>query len=542
MTSVNTAAQQAGSSSVKPDLDVLVIGAGVTGINQLYLAHKAGLSVRLLEAGDGVGGVWYWNRYPGARLDSESYTYGYFFTKELFDGWQWQEEYASQPENERYFNYAVDHLGLRDLIQFGARVTSVVFDEDSATWLTTAADGTRLRSRFVVAATGVLSAPIFPAIPGRESFKGIAHHTGLWPDEPVDFRGKRVAVIGTGSSGIQVIPVIADEVASLTVYQRTPNWCTPLGNKPISPERQEQLRADFEKIKELLDENPSGFLHQRYERKFFEDTEAERWEFYERMWNSPGFATVISHYADMHTDKAVNADWCAFMADKIRSIVKDPETAEKLIPRNHGWAGKRPPFGTDYFEAYNKPQVSLVDTTETPMVRVTETGIETTDGLREFDIIVWASGFDFGTGALTRLGVRGRDGLALEEHWADGPSTFAGIMTHGFPNFFFPGGPHGAQGNNPRYGEDQVNFVADLIEHALERGHDIVEVPAEIEAEWNQMVAQLAAYSPFEEHSYFYGANVEGKARSYLLNSGGRAKLRQTLADAVESEYAGFLA
>ncbi|MFE5709084.1 flavin-containing monooxygenase [Rhodococcus koreensis] len=522
-------------------VDVLVVGAGVTGVHQLYRAREAGFSTLALEAGGGVGGVWFWNRYPGARLDSESYTYGYLFSRELFDGWEWTERFAGQAENERYFNYVVDALDLRRLIRFGARVISAVFEEESGTWLVSASDGSVVRARFVVAATGVLSVPAFPAVPGREDFRGVSHHTGLWPDEPVDFTGKRVAVIGTGSSGVQIIPVIADEVASLTVYQRTPNWCTPLANEPISAEQYEQLKADFEQMREILNASDSGFLHQRDTRKAFEDTEEQRWARYEKMWTSPGFSKVISNYADTMTDSAANEDWCRFMAEKIRGIVTDPATAEKLIPRDHGWAAKRPPFTTDYFEAYNNPRVSLVDITATPILRVTETGIETADGLEEFDIIVWASGFDFGTGALTRMGVRGRGGLALEEYWAGGPRTFAGTMCRQFPNFFFPGGPHGAAGNNPRYAEDQVDFVADAIEFMRERGSTVMEVPADLEQKWNQMIEELAVHSSFGEASYFYGTNIAGKPRSFLLNPGGRPKLREAMREVLDSKYARFL-
>ncbi|MEU9450518.1 NAD(P)/FAD-dependent oxidoreductase [Streptomyces sp. NPDC048277] len=523
------------------DVEVLVVGAGVTGIHQLHRATEAGFTTLLLEAGQGVGGVWYWNRYPGARLDSESYTYGYLFSKELFEGWEWQERFAGQAENERYFNYAVDRLGLRDRIRFGARVTSAVFDEATATWLVRASDGTGTRARYVVAATGVLSAPTFPDVPGREDFTGVAHHTGLWPGEPVDFRGKRVAVVGTGSSGVQVVPAIADEVSSLTVYQRTANWCTPLRNAPLTEGQRARLKAGFPRLRELLHESASGFLHERHERNAFEDSEEERRAFYERVWNSPGFAKVISNYADTLTDEAANADWCAFLAGKIRSIVRDPATAERLVPRDHGWAAKRPPFVTGYYETFNDPKVSLVDLHATPMVRVTEKGIETTDGLREFDIVVWASGFDFGTGALTRMGVRGRGGLALEDYWADGPRTFLGVMSHGFPNFFFPAGPHGAAGNNPRYAEDQVDFVTDALIHMREHGSRVMEVPADTEESWNRMVAELAVHSSFGEHSYFYGANIAGKPRSFLLNPGGRPKLREVISEVLEAKYAGFL-
>ena len=445
------------------DVDVLVVGAGITGIYQLYRAREAGFSVQLLEAGGGVGGTWYWNRYPGARFDSESYTYAYLFSQELFDEWEWQEHFAEQPETERYLNHVVDRFDLRRHMRFDAAVTSAVYDESSGTWTVAVGDGTEIRARFLVAATGVLSVPFFPDVAGRDDFRGEQHHTGRWPATPVDFAGKRVAVIGTGSSGVQLIPAIADEVASLTVYQRTANWCTPLNNAPITAEEQAQLRADFEAMREVLNTSVAGFLHPAHDRATFDDSEDERRAFFEKMWSSPGFSKLSSNYTDLLFDPAANAEWCEFIAEKIRGIVEDPETAEKLIPKDHRFGEKRPPFVTGYYETYNHPNVSLVDLGQTPIVRMTERGIETADGVQEFDIVVWATGFDFGTGALTRMGIRGRDGVALEDHWADGPKTFLGVQTTGFPNLFFPGGPHAAAGNNPRYNGDQVDFVTDAL-------------------------------------------------------------------------------
>ncbi len=448
------------------DVDVLVIGAGITGIYQLYRALDAGFSALLVEAGDGVGGTWYWNRYPGARFDSESYTYGYLFSEELFDEWEWQEHFAPQPETERYLNHVVDRFGLRAHIRLGARVTAAEYEEEAGTWRVTATEDTVVTARYVVAATGVLSVPYLPDVPGRDTFGGVAHHTGQWPSEPVDFAGKRVAVVGTSSSGVQVVPVIVGEVASLTVYQRTPNWCTPLNNAPITSEEQARLRAEFEHLRDVLNTSVHGFHHAAHDRTAFEDPEDERQAFYEKMWNSPGFTKLTSNYLDLLSNPEANAEWCAFIADKIRGLVHDPETAARLIPTDHRFGEKRPPFVAGYYEAFNRPNVSLVDLQETPMVRVTSAGIETTDGVREFDIIVWATGFDFGTGALSRMGIRGRGGLPLVEYWADGPRTFLGVGTHGFPNLFFPGGPHAAAGNNPRYNGDQVDFVTDLLVYA----------------------------------------------------------------------------
>jgi cation diffusion facilitator CzcD-associated flavoprotein CzcO len=525
---------------VRVDVDVLVVGAGITGIYQLYRAREAGFSVQLVEAGDGVGGTWFWNRYPGARFDSESYTYGYLFSRELFDEWEWTEHFAAQPETERYLNHVVDRFDLRRHIRFGAAVTCAEFDEPSGTWLVTLGDGTEIRARFLIAATGVLSVPYTPDVPGREDFRGVQHHTGRWPAEPVDFTGKRVAVIGTSSSGVQVVATILADVADLTVYQRTANWCTPLNNTPITAEEQQQLRADFEQLCEVLNTSISGFAHPVNPRSAFEDSAEERQAFYERMWASPGFMKLTSNYVDLLFNEAANDEWGEFIAGKIRSIVADPDTADRLIPKDHRFGEKRPPFVAGYFEAFNDPKVSLVDLRDTPIVRVTETGIETADGLREFDIIVWATGFDFGTGALSRMGIRGRDGLELTEHWADGPTTFLGLQTRGFPNFFFPGGPHAAAGNNPRYNGDQVDFLTDVLVHAQGKGCDVIEVSAESEERWTRMVDKGAQRTTFGTIGQYVGGNIPGKPRRYLLNTGGRPKLFEIIADTKAHDYAAF--
>jgi cation diffusion facilitator CzcD-associated flavoprotein CzcO len=534
----------AGSSTPDPeiDVDVLIVGAGVTGIYQLYLAREAGFSVRMIEEGTGVGGTWYWNRYPGSRYDSESYTYGYFFSSELFQDWTWPEVFTGQPENEQYFNHVVDRFDLRQHIRFNTRVVSEAWDESSSSWTVRSADGFEIRARFLVNATGVFSVPVYPRVPGREDFRGIAHHTGRWPKEPIDFKGKRVAVVGTGSSGVQVIPMIADEVESLTVYQRTPNWCVPLNNRPIPEDEQAEIKAAFESIRETVSTSASGFLHVPHDRTTFEDTKEQRWAFYETMWKAPGFAKLSTNYTDLLTNKDANAEWCEFLEEKYRGIVKDPATVEKLIPRDHLYAGKRPPYVTDYYETFNKPNVELISLLETPMVRVTEKGIETTEGEREFDIIVWATGWDFGTGALLQMGVRGVDGLLLNDYWADGPVTYAGVLVHGFPNMFIPGGPHAGAGNNPRYNGDQSEFVHGVMEYMRENGHRRVEVPEDVESAWMEMVELYSSKQPFGENSYFFGANVPGKPKRFLNNPGGRAIMKATMADTIDSSYKGFFA
>ncbi len=524
------------------DVDVLVVGAGITGIYQLHRAREAGFSATLLEAGSGVGGTWFWNRYPGARFDSESYTYGYLFSKELFDEWEWKEHFAEQPEIERYLNHVVDRFDLRRDMRFDVTIMSARWDESAAAWIVATSDGADVRAQFFIAATGVLSVPFFPDVPGRERFGGESYHTGLWPRDPVDFAGKRVAVIGTGSSGVQVVPAIADAVASLTVYQRSANWCTPLNNAPITTDEQARLRADFESLREILNTSLHGFHHPAHDRGAFDDSDEERRAFFETMWASPGFSKLTSNYTDLMLDPDANAQWCEFVAEKVRGIVDDPETAEMLIPKDHRFGEKRPPFVTGYYETFNKPNVSIVDLGATPIVRITETGIETAEGTQEVDIIVWATGFDFGTGALARMGIRGRDGLTLADHWADGPQTFLGVQTTGFPNFFFPGGPHAAAGNNPRYNGDQVDFITDTLVYVRDHGYDTIEVTQAAEEKWTSMVDRVAEQSPaaFGRSSYFFGANIPGKPRRYLLNSAGRPKLFTEIAKVRETDYQAF--
>ena len=448
---------------------MVIVVAGILGINQLYRAVQAGYSVRLLEQAGGVGGTWYWNRYPGCRFDSESYTYGYLFSAELWQEWDWSEEFAPQPETERYLNHVVDKFDLRRHIRLNSKVTSAVWDEASATWTTRTEDGFEVRSRYLVSTTGVLSVPQYPDVPGREEFRGETYHPVRWPKEPVDLRGKRVAVIGTGSTGVQIGPAIAGEVESLVMYQRSATWATPLNNHPISADQQAYLKANYEPIKAELDASVGGFLHKPAGKKWTEDTPEQR-------------------------------------------------------------------------QAFNRPNVELVSLRDTPIVKVTETGIETSDRLREFDVIIWATGFDFGTGAMLRMGIVGEGGLTLNDYWADGPLTYLGIMAHGFPNFFFPGGPHGAAGNNPRYGEHQIVFVQNLIDYARVHEKRRIEVPREDEQAWMGMIAQLLPYSSFMKRGQYYGGNTPGKPMAYLLNPGGRPKLDEFMVKAVESGYAGFLA
>ncbi|MFN0089881.1 MAG: flavin-containing monooxygenase [Acidimicrobiales bacterium] len=537
----NDVAAQRRSAGDGPDFDVIIIGAGIAGILQLYELKGAGLSVRVLEAGSGVGGTWYWNRYPLARFDSESYSYGYFFSKELLDEWEWSEHFAGQPETERYLDHVVDKFALRDSFQFNARVASAVFDDGQDHWRLTLGDGAELTARFVVAATGLLSAPYFPGIPGRDSFRGESHHTGLWPKAPVSFAGKRVAMIGTGASAVQLLPAIVDEVASITVYQRTPNWCAPLNNGPITPEEQREIKASYDELERLVRSTFAGFAHPDGTRSTFEDTKEQRWAFYEELWGKRGFAKLFSNYNDILVDRQANAEFCEYLAHKIRQRVDDPATAEKLIPKDHGYGMKRPPMESGYYDAYNRPNVSLVDLRETPIERITETGVVTSAGEEAFDLIIWATGFDAVTGAMTRMGVVGSGGERLEEYWADGPRTYLGVSLPRFPNLLFVGGPHFPFANVPRGLDVQVGFVTGLLRHAAERGYTRVEVEEAAEEAWTELVLTSAAPFLVADTSWFRGANIPGKADRFMLYTGGLVPYGDRLDAVAEKGYEGFV-
>ncbi len=523
------------------DVEVLVIGAGVVGIYTLYRALDAGFTAQTLEAGEGVGGVWYWNRYPSARFDSESYTYGYIFSKELFADWRWKEEFATQPEIESYLNHVVDRFDLRGHIRTGQKVVSAVRDEATNAWVVTTQKGDVVRARWVISATGGLSVPHYPELDGLEDFQGEAHHTGAWPHTPIDFAGKRVAIIGNGPSGAQLLPAIVDTVEQVDLYQRTPTWTTPLNNGPITDERQQWLVDNWDTIVQTLTKSPSGFLHPPAGKFSHQDTPEQRQEFFESIWAAPGFGKLTMNYYDMTTNREVNLEFCEFLANKVRSIVKDPVTAERLIPKDQLFGAKRPPFVTDYYESFNKPNASLISLRETPIVRVDAKGIQTTEGHRDYDIIVYATGFDFGTGALTRMGVKGREGLDLSTDWEDGPADFGGFSAHQLPNFFFPGGPHGAGGGNyPRYSQDQVDWITETLIYAREHGYDVFEPTQAQQDLWMTMIETLAPQSIFSaEHSHYYGANVEGKVRKFLLNPGGRGKLHEILDEVASTENYG---
>ena len=541
MTIEQTANQTSGQTSGDDlDAEVIVIGAGVSGIHQLHLLREAGFDVKLIEAGTNVGGTWYWNRYPGARFDSESYSYGYFFSPELLAEWNWSEHFAPAHETEAYLNFATDRLGLRDLMRFRTRVASATFDEASATWTLLTEDGEQLRSRFVVSATGVLSVPFWPAIPGRDRYQGDAYHTGQWPKEPVDFKNKKVAVIGTGASAVQLIPEVAKEVGELVVYQRTPNWNSPLNNGPITDEEQAELKATYAQIHEACMSTFGGFVHLASRKKAFDESRDERLALYEKLYHQKGFAKLLSNYRDLMINPEVNTEFSEFLADKIRGRVHDKALAEKLIPTDHGFGMRRPPMETFYFEAFNQPNVRLIDLNETPITSITEAGIETAAGEETFDIIVWATGFDGFTGALTRINPIGEDGVALRERWADGVVTFLAVGVPGMPNFFTAGGPHMIGANFPRATEVLVDFITAILQHARDNGLTYVAADPEASAGWTEEVHEAGKIALIAEHTWFRGTNIPGKKAETLQYTGNLSRFRARLDDMVEQGFPGF--
>ena len=410
------------SDRTKPDYEVIVIGAGVAGIYQIKLLADLGVNATVLDTAGDLGGTWYANRYPGARLDSESYTYGFSFSKELLDEWHWSERFSGQPENLRYLNYVADKFDLRKYMQFNCKVEAAHFDEANELWRLKISDGRELTCRFVIMAIGLLSIPTPPQYKGIESFKGRAFHTFNWPHEPVEMAGKKVAVVGTGATGIQVIAEIADKVGELTVFQRRPNWSAPLNNGPISEAEMADLRARYGEIFAKCARTPGGFEHEPDRRGFYEVSREERVALWDRLYESPGFAIWLRNFREIFTDEKANAEFSEYVADRIRRRVKDPVITEKLIPRDHGFGVQRVPMETHYFEVYNRDNVRLVDISETPIERLTETGIRTSDRDYDLDIIVFATGFDAITGPFDRIDIEGAAGVKLCDKWFDGPS------------------------------------------------------------------------------------------------------------------------
>ena len=492
--------------------------------------------MRVIESGTDVGGTWYWNRYPGARFDSESYTYGFSFSKELLQEWNWSEHFAPQPETLRYIGYVADKFDLRRDILFQRKVTAAHWQETSRTWQLTLDTGERMTSRFLVTAIGALSAPTLPRIEGIESFRGQSCHTAHWPHEPVRFEGKRVAVIGTGATGVQTIQEVAKTAAHLTVFQRTPNWCAPLLTRPITDEEQQRIKASYQEIFQRCRESVSGFVHTPDPRRTKDVSAQEREAFWEKLYAEPGFGIWVGNFRDVLMDREANALMSDFVARKIRQRVKDPAVAEKLIPKNHGFGTRRLPLETRYYEVYNQPNVELVDLTETPIERITPGGIRTTARDFEFDMIIYATGFDALRGAYDRIDIRGTNGRALKDNWNAGARTFFGIQNEGFPNLLMVMGPMCALGNIPRSIEYNVEWVTGLLRHMKANGKTRVEAPAASVQMWMDVCRKSSeGLLSNEVNSWMTGVNlnVEGKTTRVLARYSGTGPDFRARADAV---------
>jgi len=526
-------------------LDALVIGAGFSGLYQLLcLRERLGLSVKVLEAAPDLGGTWYWNRYPGARCDSESHSYCYFFSEELLEEWRWTERYPEPPEILRYLNRVAEKFDLRRDICFNTRVTATHYDESANCWGVLTESGERYRARYLVAAVGCLSAANIPQIPGLESFAGRRYHTGQWPREGVDFRGKRVGQVGTGSTGIQAAPVIAETAAHLTVFQRTAQYSVPARNAPLREEFLQYVREHHDEIREVVRSTPNGHPFRIARRKAFDVSEAERQAIYEAAWAKGGLQFRASFH-DMMLDKAANDTAAEFIKRKIREIVKDPKTAQALADIDHPYAAKRPPIDTNYFETFNRENVTLVDLRAEPIERITPAGIKTRAREHKLDIIVFATGFDAMTGPLLKIDIRGRDGLALREAWAAGPSTYLGLQVPDFPNLFTVTGPGSPSVlcNMPVAIEQHVEWITDCIAHMRENGIDCCEAAAEAAQKWGEHVnaAAHATLLPLATHSWYLGANVPGKPRVFMPYAGGMARYRAICDDIAARGYEGFV-
>jgi cation diffusion facilitator CzcD-associated flavoprotein CzcO len=522
------------------EYDAIVIGAGVAGIYQLYRLRAQGLSVRLFEEAEGVGGVWYWNRYPGALLDSESYTYQYSFSKELLEEWKWSDLYAGQPELERYVNYVADKFDLRKDIQFGTRVDSVVFNESDKKWDISTTNGIRARAQFVFACVGLLSAHVEANFAGLQDYAGEAYYTARWPHEEVSFAGKRVAVVGTASSGVQVITEVAKTAAELVVFQRTPQYSTPLRNRPLTAEDQEEIQRDLPEILRRCAETFAAFQYEPDPRSALDVSEDQRREFYETIYQEPGFKKWLGNFDDIMSDQAANDTFTEFIRDKMRERIQDPKLAEKLIPTDYPFGGKRPPMDSGYYEVFNQPNVTLVDVREDPISHFTETAIVTAEHAYDVDMVIFATGFDFLSGPLYSLGIKGVGGQAFQDAWSEGPQHYLGVAIHGFPNFFMING--GAFCNVPRCLEFCIDWTSDLLGYMRENGYETVEPTAEAVDAWMKHSYKFLETSIFASvDSYFWGANIPGKPRAwYSLYPGGAKELKRLLGESASKGYEGF--
>ncbi|MEO8538553.1 MAG: NAD(P)/FAD-dependent oxidoreductase [bacterium] len=532
------------TSTKTADLDAVVIGAGFAGLYMLYsLRDRLGMKARVFERGDGVGGTWYWNRYPGARCDSEAYMYCFSFDKQLMQEWEWSMKYPEQPEILRYLNHVADRFDLRKDIQLETLVTSAHWNESTNLWEVETNQGDKLTAKFLITGIGCLSTGQIPNIKGRESFAGESYHTGSWPHEGVDFTGKRVGVIGTGSSGVQSIPVIAKQAEHLYVFQRTPQFTIPARHGNVDKAFLDEVKKDYDNIYEKARHSVGGFPVEAIQRSALEVSDEERLAIYEAAWQEGGFKFVYTSFFDIAVDPRANATASEFIRGKIREIVKDPETAEKLVPVDHPFTSKRALIDTDYFDTYNRDNVTLVDIRHAPIEEITPTGIKTEDGQYDLDVIVFATGFDAMTGAYNRIDIRGKGGEALKDHWTEGPKTYLGLSVTGFPNLFMITGPGSPSvlSNMPVSIEQHVEFISKFMEDARERGIDVVEADPQAETDWVAHVNQIADMTLFMlADSWYLGANIPGKPRVFMPYAGGVGAYRAKCDEVRSNNYEGY--
>jgi len=546
MATTATQSTRTNTQAAPCDYEVIVVGAGVSGIYQIKRLLDLGVRATVLDANKDLGGTWYNNRYPGARFDSESYTYGYSFSQEVLDEWHWNERFSPQPETLRYLNFVVDKLDLREHMQFGCRVEAMVFDEETDTWRLTLDDGRTLSARVVVTALGPLSVPTLPKIKGIDDFKGISFHPADWPHEPLDLTGKRVAIIGTGATAIQIIPAIAAEAGHLTVFQRRANWAAPLNNGPIEEQEMDAIRTRYDEIFAACAQSPGAFEHVPDSRSFYDVSPEKRRELWDRLYDEPGFGIWLANFPEIFMDEQANAEVSAYIADRIRQRVDDPAVAEKLIPKDHGFGVQRLPLETNYFEAYNRDNVELVDSKATPIERITPTGLRTSDREFDFDVIIYATGFDAFTGAYDHVDIRGIGGKKLRDMWADGPITYLGMLVSGLPNMVMLGGPQTAAANFPRGSEVAVDWVIPLLQHMWENGCTRFNAGEDSQHAWFEDVK--TSYKGLlinKARSWFtgYNSNLEGHEYGhmrYTIFAAGGVEYTKRLKQAAENGYQGI--
>jgi cyclohexanone monooxygenase len=523
--------------------DAIVVGAGLSGLCLLHRLRELGLSVVVLEQATGVGGTWFWNRYPGARCDIESMTYSYSWSRELEQDWTWTERYAAQPEILRYIEHVADRFDLRRDIRFSTRVAEAAFDEADARWSITTDGGDRVSAGFLIMATGCLSVPRVPDIPGLHRFAGEMHHTGLWPHRGVEVAGRRVGVIGTGSSAVQAIPVIAEQAAQLTVFQRTANFSVPAWNAPLTADAIAERKARYDVYRRKARATTAGNPWNSSEQSVWDATPEEREREFEERYAVGGFC-LHAAYSDLFSDPEANELVCEFLRNKIRARVHDPETAELLCPDDHPLGTKRMCVDTAYFETYNRPNVRLVSIRESPIDEITETGLRVAGEQFAFDTIVLGTGFDAMTGALLAIDLRGRDGLSLREKWAEGPRSSLGLTIAGFPNLFTVTGPGSPSvlSNMMVSIEQHVDWIVACIAHLRESGIATIEPSGEAEDTWVDHVREVGEASLYPRaKSWYMGANIPGKPRVLLPYVGGVGRYRE-ICDAVAAQgYDGFV-